>query len=169
MEATGPIKFLLLILEFVHGLFFLARPSGDRVWCDLVRSGAGKAYLWLVINTHVSDIDFKVSGTLHHHPATDFVLSHFFLEPILREARAVEVVSDTSVTDVVTVVVEIEGHVAIRGHEVEGRSSRGGFSFWRSAVVKKDLGYPLMPVGHSPHQGAPVIPVLLIHIDTGIY
>ena len=163
MEATGPVKFLLLILEFVHGLFFLARPSGDRVWFWY------KTYLWLVINAHVSDIDFQVPGTFHHHPPTDFVLSHFFLEPILREARAVEVVSDTSVADVVTVVVEIEGHVAIRGHEVEGRSSRGGFSFWRSAVVEKDLGYPLMPVGHSPHQGAPVIPVLLIHIDTGIY
>ena len=124
--------------------------------------------LWLIVHSHIPQINLQITRTLHHEATAHFVLGHFFFKSILRKPGVVKVVAHSSISNVVAVVVEVEGHVAVRRYKVERSSAGGGFLVGGGTVIEKEFGNILVTICHCPHQSTPLILILLVDIDASV-
>lgn len=124
--------------------------------------------LWLIVHSHIPQINLQVARTLHHQSTAHFVLGHFFFKSILRKSGIVKVVAHSSTSNVVTIVVEVEGHVAVRRYKVERSSAGGGLLVGRGTIIEKEFGNVLVTICHCPHQSTPLILILLVDVDAGV-
>ncbi len=120
----------------------------------------------MVVDANVAEIDFQVAGALHHHPSPELILRQFLLEPVLGESRVVEIIRRAGVPDAVSAIIQIIRHVAVRGDEIKGRAAGRRLRFRRGAGVQQQFRDPLVSVRHRPHQGTPLVTILLVHVGT---
>lgn len=126
-------------------------------------------YLWLLVKSEGGQVDLQICGTLlHQHAPLHFILSHFLFKSVLREARVVEVVPQTRHAKMVAILVKVVGKVRSRLDEIESRPARGRLDIRVCTVVEKKFGNLFMSVRCCPHQGTPLVPVLLIHQGAGV-